>query len=408
MKKLLIFFILIIGFNCGRSQDFSDKIEKTLVESGLENIRVTYLNNVCYLSFENNIYRWNIKAMKYVLDTISQIINPEDTLNIIQLRFDIPQINARVQSGLWQNFIHEQVNKKQIDSSLTISYRTDEAWKEIKRTKPINRAFAKFDFVFYPQFFLSNVTFNKIYEIQLNLAPALEVSFWRGMLFTAQVIFPIVNDYGETGDLIRPGFLVLSQNFKFANSTFVNVSAGNFNYQRYGLNFQVYHHFKNERWYIGLTTGLTGTSQFNKSGWTFGTPNTVTWSLGAGYFLPFYSLRFDLNAGRFLKGDYGVRFDLTRMFGETTIGFYAIYSAFTQLMGGRVNGGFHFSIPFPPRKRWKHRRFRAIPPRYFDWEYNAGTEFRYGRSFETRPNENRSEHYYNPVYFKEELLKIGN
>ena len=72
---------------------------------------------------------------------------------------------------------------------------------------------------------------------------------------------------------------------------------------------------------------------------------------------------------------------------------------------GYPNAGFHVAIPFPPGKRLKHRRLRANVPRYFDWEYNGATEMIYNRYYERRPNENRSEHYFNPDYIKNELLK---
>jgi len=343
--------------------------------------------------------------MRYVLDTISKVVPAEDSINVVQLRFDIPQINAKVRSGIWKNFSDNKLSLNQIDSSLLVTYRTNEVWQKLKKIKPLNSGTSKFDIVVYPQFYLSNVTFDKIYEIQLNIAPVVEVSFWKGMLLTAQVIFPIVNDYGENGDLIRPGFLVLSQNFKIANSTFAMISLGNFNYDRYGLDFQLRHHFRNERWHIGGSMGLTGSSVYTKSAWKIGKLNTFTWSVSSGYFLPFFSLRFDLSAGQFLKGDYGARFDVTRLFGETAIGFYVSFSTFDKIKDSEPNAGFHFSIPIPPRKRWKHRRVRVIPLRYFDWEYNAASEKVHGRYFETRPNENRLEHYFNPVYFKNELLK---
>ncbi|MEJ2595897.1 MAG: hypothetical protein P8100_12415, partial [bacterium] len=59
----------------------------------------------------------------------------------------------------------------------------------------------------------------------------------------------------------------------------------------------------------------------------------------------------------------------------------------------------------PPGKRLKHRRLRVDLPRYFDWEYNGATEFVYNRYYERRPNENRSEHYLNPVYLQQEIVK---
>ena len=221
------------------------------------------------------------------------------------------------------------------------------------------------------------------------------------MQFTAQIIFPIVNDYGKEGDQIRLGFLTLSQNFRVFKQLFGKVSIGNFNNNRYGLDFSLHYPFKNTRWEVGGNVGYTGSSHFIDGWWVLDEINTFTWSVMAGYFLPKFSLQTNISYGKFLFGDYGARLDCTRLFGETAIGFYFMYS------GGEPNGGFHFAIPIPPRKRWKRRTIRIVPLKYFDWEYNAGTEFELGRYYEVRPNENRTEHYFNPNYIQNELLKLN-
>jgi len=387
------------------SQSTSALLKEKLTGTGFENIRIDAKNNEYTISFENNIYRWNVRALFTVLDTISKYAPEDAKLNVIQLRFDIPQIVTKVNAGTWVRFRDDSVA---IDSALSVSYKTKDDWELIKREKPAKRSTTKFDFVFYPQFYLTNLTFDKIFEVQVNIAPALEVSFWKGMLFTAQTILPIYSDckvYGKEGNKIRPGFIVLSQDFRLNGPWFGNVSIGNFNFHRYGIDATIRHPFKNPRWDIGFNAGLTGSSVITDNGWEFGDLSTLTFSVSAGYFLPRFNLRFDLKAGRFLQGDYGGRFDLTRMFGETSIGFYAAYTALNDGEGSHPNAGFHFAIPFPPGKRFKNKTFRVNVPRYFDWEYHGATDFVYNRYYERRPNENRTEHYFNPGYIKNELMK---
>ncbi|RKZ82267.1 MAG: hypothetical protein DRQ39_10910, partial [Gammaproteobacteria bacterium] len=81
------------------------------------------------------------------------------------------------------------------------------------------------------------------------------------------------------------------------------------------------------------------------------------------------------------------------------------YTVLDDGEGGHPNAGFHFAIPFPPGKRLKHKTFRVNLPRFIDWEYNGATDFVYNRYYERRPNENRSEHYFNPDYIKNELME---
>lgn len=407
-KAILIGLLITLTTNLSLGQSTADLIQEKLVNTGFENIRIESDNDNYYISFENNIYRWNVRALSTALDTISAYSSSNTKIHLIQLRFDIPQIVTTIDADSWIKFRNDTSYAESIDTALFVSYKTKSVWDQIKKDKAAKRNIARFDLIFYPQFYLANLTFEKIYEVQFNIAPAIEVSFWKGMLLTAQVIFPIYSDckvYGEGGNKIRPGFIVLSQNFRLPGPVFGNISIGNFNHDRYGIDFKLNYPFKNPRWHVGINAGVTGSSVFTNSGWELGDLNTFTFSAIAGYYLPRFNLRFDLSGGRYIKGDYGGRFDLTRMFGETAIGFYASYTTFEISEKGQPNFGFHVAIPFPPGKRFKHRGFRVNLPRYFDWEYNGATEFVYGRYYETRPNENRSEHFFNPVYIKNELLK---
>lgn len=408
MKTSVTIILVQVVFVFGLFSQPSDIIKKKLISTGFENVRVNHENNEFYISFENNIYRWNVRALSTVLDTIAKYVPENALMNVIQLRFDIPQIVTKIDAEYWTQFRNDTLNKWSIDSALTITYKTKEKWNKVKKIKPIKPNTLKFDIVFYPQLYIYNFSLNIWYEVQFNIAPALEVSFWKGMMLTAQVILPIYNDckiYGKEGNKVRPGFIVLSQDFRLNGPWFGNFSIGNFNYHRYGLDFSIWHPFKNPQWSIGLNAGLTGYSEITDAGWEFGDLNTVTFYIQSGYFWPRFNLRFDLKAGRFLKGDYGGRFDLTRMFGETAIGFYAAYTATEIGQEGHPNFGFHFAIPFPPGKRFKRKGVRVDLPAYFDWEYNGATELVYNRYYERRPNENRSEHHFNPLYIKNELLK---
>ena len=52
----------------------------------------------------------------------------------------------------------------------------------------------KVDVVIYPELSLKNLVITQIYQVLFNLAPAIEVSFWKGMRLTAQLEVPIYND----------------------------------------------------------------------------------------------------------------------------------------------------------------------------------------------------------------------
>lgn len=114
--------------------------------------------------------------------------------------------------------------------------------------------------------------------------------------------------------------------------------------------------------------------------------------------------KFDFKAGRYIYGDYGVRGDCTRHFGEYAIGLYALCT------DGEINGGFHFAIPLPGKKWSRKGFFRVKPADYFAWAYGMVADGEYiekqlGKSYSTRPNENRSSNFYQPDYIRYFLIK---
>ena len=388
MSRFLPFILLYACFlpaDAAGKKEQTDLISEKLTRSGFENVRVCRRGDTLSVSIEDPVFRWNVDGIRAALDTIAAYATAEDQVLLYVLVKDIPRIVVKANAEEW-------------DKAPEIEYVEYGLTGELKAVFPLNPSVNKIDFVLYPQFALQNTLLSQIYEIQLNIAPAVEVSLWKGMLFTGQVIFPLKNDLGYEGDFIRPGFVTLAQEFCAPHRWFGRFVIGNFNANRYGADFTVNHPLTDYGWEFGMNAGLTGSSYFYDGQWITSEIDQLTWFVRTRYYYPKYNLQLDLSYGRYIHSDYGFRADCTRHFGATTIGFYAMHT------GGELNGGFHFSVPLPPGKRNRRHALRVIPPSFFDWEYNAGTEFYYGRYYETRPNENRTEHWINPGFIKNEIL----
>ncbi len=398
-RTFTIFLLILVSVVISTGQERLSTIAQKLVHAGFENIRIAENDDTVFVNFENNVFRWNIDGMRAAIDTVSKYADKNQQIHLFFSVQDIPRILIEVSVEDWLNYSDGKITASDISGRLKVSYAGNGLNNLLKKVLPLNPSVNKIDFVFYPQLSLQNTLLSKIYEVQFNIAPAAEVSLWKGMLFTGQVIFPVYVDPIFSEDNIRPGFITLAQEFRLPQRWFGRVVAGNFNANRYGANITVNHPLKNNRWEIELNAGATGSSHFYDGRWLTGEIKTLTWQAGVQYFYPKYNLQLNLGYGRYLNKDYGFRADCTRHFGATTVGFYAMYT------GGETNGGFHFSAPLPPFERKRRRSVRLVPAKYFDWEYNAGTEFYYGRYYETRPNENRSEQWINPEFIKNEILK---
>ncbi|MCK5824932.1 MAG: YjbH domain-containing protein [Ichthyobacteriaceae bacterium] len=354
-----------------------------------ENIRVNQHDNTMYISSEDNLFRYNVNGIKSLLKIIS------DTTSLNQHKLFI------MDRGIPELQVDFNVENKQ-SNNVSLKYIDDEKWNLIKELKPKNKSFYKTDLVLYPQFILKNKLLSKIYEIQINIAPAMEVSFWKGMMLTGQVILPIYVDDTYEEDYVRPGFLTLSQNFRLPSNWYGNITAGNFSNNRYGVDFTLNKPI-NKNFSFIINTGITGKSFYDSDKWQTGDLNYLTWNVVMQYYYSRFDLQFDLGYHRFLNNDDGVRFDLTRHFGEVTLGFYGMYSQ--NEIKEELNAGFHVAIPLSKKKIGRRNLVRLRLPKYFDWEYSATTGNSYGKGYEIKPNQNRSEHWNNPLFIEQQINK---
>ena len=391
-----VLFLFVIPAYSVKAQRPDIKLGNELSYAQFENVRAIRTEGKYLIAFEDNCYRWNVAGLSSALDLISTYAKGKP-VTVFLLNKGIPQIKIDISNT---NVISSISSRKSevLEDEFNVSYATGDEWEVLKNIAPINPPENKIDLVIYPQFGLRNMTLSQIYEIQFNLAPTLEVSLWKGMYFTGQVIFPIVDDLTTQKYNIRPGFVTLSQNFRLPFAIFGRATIGNFSSNRYGIDINIEHPFAYTNWTVGFNAGLTGKSEFRNGQWITGEANTQTWFVKTGYFYSNLDVKFDLSYGKYLNGDRGFRADCTRHIGANTVGFFAMRS------GGKINGGFHFSVPILPIKRNRKHALRVIPTRFIDWEYNAGTEFYYGKTYETRPNENKSEHFINPDYIRNEIL----
>lgn len=386
------------------NQALSQKIEKIrheLHQSGLENLRLLQTEGKLTLCFENVTYRWQVLCLAQTIDHLTDSLTEPVDLEIILLEKNIPKLLVKVNSADWKNFRIGNLPAGEFSSKLTITAKTDEVWSKIKNQEAGNKSVGKFDLIMYPQFAFKNTYLKKLYEVQLNLAPAIEFSMWKGMSFTGQVIFPIINELGYEGGFIRPGYVTLSQEIRLPRQWFVKATAGNFSDTRYGLDLMLKHPLPNERWNIELNAGLTGSSHFFDYKWTNSSLNTLTGSASISYYFPRYNLKFKAGAAQYIYKDRGLFASCTRFFGEKAFGFYAMLGEHNS------NGGFHLTIPFPIQKRSSRKLFRLTVPKYYEMSYDGGTEFLNGQTYGTSPDQNRINNNIHPDYLINEIIKLN-
>ena len=380
-----------------------DSTVNALVEMGFENVGWTEDGDERVYVLQNSAYRLQGVGIGRAVDVIQAMGLPEKKpCRIIVLDNNVPQIS------LYYHPVKGDTVPEVNHRDWNVSYDLGGAWKQVRKIKKENRSLYKVDIVVYPELMFRNFIISKVYEIVLNVSPAIEVSLWKGMKFTGQVVFPIVNDYGERYRQIRPGFLTLSQTVRLPYNTFLTASFGTFNAFRWGVDVRVKHFFNDERFSVEARLGYTGKGYFEDWAFYHGKKWTLTGTLAANFYWPRFNTQFTLRGDRYLMGEYGIRADMVRHFRYASVGFYMMkLQHLANVANDGLNGGFLFQIALPP---YKYKRKGYVPRVVggdFGIRYNAGNEKLYGDGYRSQPNDNTMrDNSFNPYFIKSELLNF--
>lgn len=372
----------------------------TLVGMGFENVGWSESDDERVYVLQNSAYRLNGVGLGKAIDVIQREGLPEKKIcRIIVLDNNVPQISLCYKPTA-NDSIAEATR-----SDWNVSYDLEDSWKQARSIKTKNSSLFKVDIVVYPEVSLKNLVITQIYQVLFNLSPAIEVSLWKGMKITAQMVVPVYNDgYGDLADKVHPGFITLQQTVRLPHNIWLTGTAGTFNGGRYGGDLKLLYVPKfDERFSLEGRIGVTGSYQWDGFDFYYGTKTLVTWSFGANFYWSRFNVQASIKGEKYLLGEKGVRADLIRHFRYCSIGFYAM-----KAQGAKSNGGFRFQVALPPYK-YKRKGYipRITPSKNMGLAYNAGNERYYYKTYRANASENiMSNNSFNPYFIKSELLNF--
>jgi hypothetical protein len=383
MSKRFTFFLLFLLLSCLRmnAQSMADNpaatVAAALAAKGYENIRVNQVHDTLFIGLENRVWRYEPRGASEVLALVMPMAGSHTVVSLTLMHTGIPVTTLVISRKHWDDLATGKIPPAASGDSVAAFLSHRGYQRHLKQLDPVNPSFFKFDVVVIPQLKLQFGDYVHPLEAQFNIAPAVQISFLPGMSFTGQVIFPVFNNLkgDPEGNTIRPGLVVLSQTFRLPYQFFTRVNAGYFTRNRYGVNGEVRKFFFNGKMAVGGTMGYTGQVQLLDGYFTYAPATLFTWFCDASWRFARYDLMIKGGYGGFIGRDQGWRVDVSRQFGEVSIGFWAMQT------DGLTNGGFNFIVPLPPRKYGTKNRIRLRPASYVPWEYRAKGLPSYGRTF---------------------------
>ena len=229
----------------GMSQTGEETVN-TLVGMGFENVGWHEDDKERVYVMENTAYRLNGVGIGKAIDVVQRMGLPQNKpCRLIFLDNNVPQISLYYQPTVADSI--SEVDRKDWE----VSYNLGKNWRKQVKGKKKNSSLFKVDVTIYPELSLKNLVITQIYQVLFNLSPAIEVSFWKGMKLTAQVVIPVYNDgYGTRAGKVHPGFLTLQQTVRLPYNIWGTLAVGTFNAGRYGVDLKLLHPFKDERFSV--------------------------------------------------------------------------------------------------------------------------------------------------------------
>lgn len=397
-QRYLAIMMAVLFSAASWGQSTGESTAEELAALGFENVRWAENETERIYTIENVAYKIQEAGLVKAVRTIEEKGLPENKrCKIIVVRQEIPEMAL---------VYDPQGGGESVKTRWTASYELGNSWKEVRKEKKINSSRYKVDILVYPQLSFQNMDITKVYQVMFSLNPAVEVSFWPGMKLTGQIILPLIVDtegyaaYSPLYKKVRPGFLTLAQRFRLPFNIRAKATVGYFNQDQYGLDFQLFRAFKDERFAVEARAGYTGWGFWDGFSLKYNDQYQWTWSVGGSFFWPKYDTQFSLKAEQYLFGERGVRFDMVRHFKYASVGFYAM-----KAKEANSNGGFMFQIALPPYKQRRHKFIpRISTSRNMGIMYNAGNERWYYRQYRSETSDKTmEENYFNTKYIENKL-----
>jgi hypothetical protein len=371
-KNTAFFVVLTLMCNVSalsQNLELKRSIVDELTKNGFENLKVQIETESAIVAYENRVYRFDVEALKEVLKLVVPLLKDQKEIVLVPQNRQIPIVSLEASVSDCKDYFDSRISGKEFASRLTIRFDIDEISRKLSGEDVENSSSFRFDITAKPQAYFQFGPYGKPVTSQVNAVPELQTSWFQGMHVNSELIVPVVNQFGTRGESVRPGVLALNQVYRFPGNYFVSASAGVFTQDRYGLDLEAEKYVWNANLSYGLNVGLSSMLFFERmTSIYYSDVFAVTGSVHCNYRIPEYDLTLGVMAGKFLRDDKSLRFDMSREFGEVEIGFFAIHA-----FRGITNGGINITIPLFPSKYWKPGVVRARPHEDFTMSYLAKT-----------------------------------
>ncbi|NVJ63748.1 MAG: YjbH domain-containing protein [Flavobacteriaceae bacterium] len=366
MKKsavLSCLFLLSFAFSFAQ-----DKLSEALHQDGFENIQVKTTSTDYFLAYENNRYRFEADALHKVLKLIVSSSIVQDEIHILIKNRNIPYSAVHTSKTSLEKLFKGDMTYNEWKTSSSFTMSLDELRKEFKGVETINSSFYKVDIPVGIALSYQLGNFDNPIRLKYRLQPELYTTFANGAYFNTLYNIPFLFNDLDNYNTARSYSMHFTKDIRLPYETFLNVNAGYFFYNRYGIWAQAAKFFMEERFRIGIEYRYTQNGLIEPNFKTYNSGDFRSIVLGTfNYRNIKYESDISLKVGKFYRGDFGYNLDFTRQIDEVYISLFLRKSDLGNLVG------FRFRTPLGFKKHLSPNRFRVRTREYFKLRYNYNT-----------------------------------
>lgn len=388
--RVIFTFVFLTSF-FGYSQNLSDM----LTEHGFENVQYFESNRDIFLSYENNLFRFEAKALADVLKLISdQDLTNFNKVTILLKRSNIPLVLLKFPASLLTSLKNGSINSSDFINSVSMSFDIDRIDSNVFDENTLsNSSFFKFDLPIGIEVDYLLGDFNNGFQSRTKIKYGVLTTLGKGLSLEFGFNGIVQNDIPGRA-ISSPSVFKVNKSFRFDSHNFLGLNFGYLPGERFGSEVFYRNYPTNESFYVEFFLGLTRKGYLDQN-WLVQTnrDSNLSWRSTFNYRWNKYDTDLSFSYGTFVSGDLGYKLDINRQFNEI---FINLFYARTDLVStGSFNStekgilGFGIVLPFGQSKYIKPNKFRIRTDEKFELLYRysgfsfSGIEFNKTRDLMT-------------------------
>ena len=362
MRSIFLMALISLGLFSAQAQE--SELIQSLSDLGFENVSSVSKGKELYISYENNLYRFEAKGLANILMHLSEFdLNAYDRIHFLLRSQDIPMAMGSVSVDDLKAFKSGLIDRYTLASNMQFSIEIDRVEGYFKDAERLNSSFYKIDVPVGVRVDYALGDFRDGFQSRTFVNSRVLSTFGRGTEFEFDFLNIVQNDIPGRA-ISAPVTMKVTQSARFGQNTFLSASLGYLPQGKFGLYTRFRNYLDQERFYLELMYGVTRTGYLDENWVVQNNRNSdAVWQAIFNYRWNKYDTDINLAYGTFAAADLGYKFQVQRQFNE--VYFSLFYSRTDLASAGSFNSeepaiiGFSLTVPFGQSKFMKPGRIRA-------------------------------------------------